>query len=312
MSANSAIAAQPSYVILPRESELNGQSFTHVIDFLQWKFAQIGADVWRARMAAGKVHWQNGELIDANSRYHATKRVYYYREVVAETKVPFSETILHQDEHCIVVYKPHFLPVTPGGNYVNECLLHRLRIATGIDTIAPAHRLDKDTAGVILMTVNPAVRAQYHQLFVDGNIAKTYQAIAELPPELVSLHAQGALTLPMHWTVKNRLKPSTPSFTMAVVAGEANSHSEITLIDVQDGLGLFELSPITGKTHQLRVHMQSLGMPILNDRFYPQLQPKGPDNFAKPLQLLAQKLSFIDPITKQSRCFIANGLAWKK
>lgn len=114
MSANQAIAAQPSYVILPRERELNGQVFTTVIAFLQWRFAQIPNHVWLERISQGKVHWQNGELIHLNTPYQATKRVYYYREVVAETKVPFKERILLQNAHSLVVYKPHFLPVTPG------------------------------------------------------------------------------------------------------------------------------------------------------------------------------------------------------
>lgn len=293
----SAIAAQPSYIVLPREGELAGKQYQTVFAFLVDHFKQIDASVWRQRINDGKVHWQNGEPINENTAYQATARVYYYREVQAETKVPFSEQILFQDNDTIIVYKPHFLPVTPGGNYVNECLVHRLRIATQIETVAPAHRLDKDTAGVMLMTVNPHTRHAYHQLFLDDNITKDYQAIAKVTPEILTQLANNTCKLPLSWTVKNRIVAANPSFTMQVVEGEANSHSEISLVAVKQGLGLFELSPITGKTHQLRVHMQSLGMPILNDRFYPVLQPKGPDNFAKPLQLLAKRLRFTDPIS---------------
>ena len=232
--------------------------------------------------------------------------------------MPFKEQILFQDEHSIIVYKPHFLPVTPGGNYVNECLVHRLRIATGIDTIAPAHRLDKDTAGVMLMTVNPDTRHAYHQLFLDDLITKDYQAIAKLTPALIALSQRQtpsqsqcqsqALESPIHWTVKNRIEPANPSFTMQVSDGTANSHSEISLVAVKGEYGLFELSPITGKTHQLRVHMQSLGMPLVNDRFYPVLQPKGPDNFQQPLQLLAKRLRFVDPISGRQQDISCEGL----
>ncbi|GGQ35859.1 pseudouridine synthase [Shewanella litoralis] len=295
--STSAIAAQPSYIVLPRESELAGKSYATVFEFLVDHFKQIEASVWQQRINDGKVHWQHGELIDATSEYQATARVYYYREVKAETKVPFYEQILHQDSDIIIVYKPHFLPVTPGGNFVNECLVHRLRIATQIDTVAPAHRLDKDTAGVMLMTLNPQTRHAYHQLFLDDKITKDYQAIAKVTPDLLAQLADNTCELPLHWTVKNRIVAANPSFTMQVVEGEANSHSEISLVAVKDGLGLFELSPITGKTHQLRVHMLSLGMPILNDRFYPVLQPKGPDNYDKPLQLLAKRLRFSDPLS---------------
>lgn len=295
--STSAIAAQPSYIVLPRDSELAGKSYPTVLAFLVDHFKQIDASVWQQRINDGKVHWQNGELVNADTAYQATARVYYYREVQAETKVPFNEQILHQDNDTIIVYKPHFLPVTPGGNYVNECLVHRLRIATQIDTVAPAHRLDKDTAGVMLMTINPQTRHAYHQLFLDDNIRKDYQAIAKVTPEILTQLANNTCELPLSWTVKNRIEAGKPSFTMLVVEGEANSHSEISLVAVNNGVGLFELSPITGKTHQLRVHMQSLGMPILHDRFYPTLQPKGPDNFDKPLQLLAKRLRFCDPIS---------------
>lgn len=306
--STSAIAAQPSYIVLPRESELAGKLYLTVLEFLVDHFKQIEASVWQQRINDGKVHWQNGELIDATSVYQATARVYYYREVQAETKVPFYEQILYQDSDTIIVYKPHFLPVTPGGNFVNECLVHRLRIATQIDTVAPAHRLDKDTAGVMLMTLNPQTRHAYHQLFLDDKITKNYQAIAKVTPELLAQIADKTCELPLHWTVKNRIVAANPSFTMQVVEGEANSHSEISLVAVKDGLGLFELSPITGKTHQLRVHMLSLGMPILNDRFYPVLQPKGPDNYDKPLQLLAKRLRFSDPLSGIEQDYECQGL----
>ena len=147
------------------------------------------------------------------------------------------------------------------------------------------------------MTTRPETRHIYHQLFIDDAIRKDYQAIAKLTPEIIAEYESGQLTLPRHWTVKNRMQRSEPSFTMKVVAGEANTHSEISLVAIKGHLGLFHLSPITGKTHQLRVHMQSLGMPLLNDRFYPSLLPKGPDNFTAPLQLLAQRLRFIDPLS---------------
>ncbi|MGZ9899447.1 pseudouridine synthase [Shewanella gaetbuli] len=289
--STAAIAAQPSYVVLPQQSQ-NSRPYTTVLDFLVARFSQIPQTVWLQRMAQGKVHWLNGELITATTAYRQTQKVCYYREVEQETKVPFTEQILHQDPDKIIVYKPHFLPVTPGGNYVNECLVHRLRIRTGIDTIAPAHRLDKDTAGIMLMTVNPETRHAYHQLFLDGKIKKTYQAIANVPPDI-------NLNPDSHWTVKNRLVRGTPSFLMQIVEGQANSHSEIRLLDVKNEVALFELEPVTGKTHQLRVHMHSLGFPLLNDRFYPKLLARTEENFAKPLKLLAQRLQFVDPITQQ-------------
>lgn len=289
-------ALRPSYVVLPHDET----RFDTVIAFLMAKFPQIEAGVWRARVVDGKVSWADGSLVTLECQFKPREKVYYYREVETETKIPFVEKILFQDDNIIIAYKPHFLGVSPSGNFVNECLTHRLCARIGKDTVAPAHRLDRDTAGVILMTINPEVRHPYHELFKTGSITKEYQALAKLTPELNSLYEEGKLSLPQHWTVKNRMVKGEPSFRMQVVEGEANTHSEISLIKVVDGIGLFALSPVTGKTHQLRVHMLSLGMPLLNDRFYPELAPKGPDNFDKPLALIAKRLSFIDPISQQT------------
>lgn len=296
MSTATSIAAQPSYVVLPQQ-----HSATTVLAFLIERFPQIDASVWQARLRDGKVHWQDGSLIDAHTPYRAGVRVYYYREVSSETPIPVTEQILAQDEHSLIVYKPHFLPVTPGGQYVNECLINRLRRRTGIDTIIPAHRLDRDTAGVMLLAVSVASRDPLHALFRDGQIHKTYQAVAALTPELAAKYGDGVLAKPQFWTVRNRIEVGSPSFTMRCVAGEANSHSEICLLAVKQGLGLFALRPVTGKTHQLRLHMQSLGMPLLHDRFYPELQPKQADDYSKPLKLVACCLRFTEPFTEQLR-----------
>lgn len=290
---SSVCALHPSYIVIPQHIKSN----TKVLDFLISHFHQIDKDIWRQRITDGKVHWQDGSLISVTTACKPATRVYYYREVEVETKIPFLENILYQDDEIILAFKPHFLPVTPSGNFVNECLINRLRIKTGIRTIAPAHRLDRDTAGIMLMTINPKTRHFYHNLFAQKTITKEYQAIAKLPLTLLTKLQLKAVTSLPKWTVRNCLKKGNPSFTMDIVDGEVNAHSDIELLSIYNDLGLFKLCPITGKTHQLRKHMQSLGMPILHDRFYPNLQAKGPDNYQQPLQLLARRLAFIDPVT---------------
>ncbi|QFU21187.1 pseudouridine synthase [Shewanella eurypsychrophilus] len=290
---SSVRASQASYVVLP-ESVADKPT---VLSFLVERFNQIGSDVWRERIIDGKVHWRDGSLIAVDTPFIPRARVYYYREVKAETKVPFEEKVLYQDEQIILAFKPHFLALHPSGNFVNECLINRLRMKTGIETLVPAHRLDRATAGIVLIIVQPEARTQYHDLFKNQQITKEYQALAKLTPELLAKNQQGELQLPLHWTVKNRMVKGEPSFTMQVVDGESNTHSEISLIDIKGDIGLFKLSPITGRTHQLRVHMQSLGMSILNDRCYPQLQPKSDDDYTRPLKLVAKRLKFQDPVT---------------
>jgi len=247
-------------------------------------------------MIDGKIHWHDGSLIDTDSPFAAQQRVYYYREVVSEPAIPFAEKIIFQDELILVAYKPHFLPVTPGGEYVEECLQSRLRNNSGNQHLQAMHRIDRATAGLVLFSVDPKSRQHYHRLFEAHQVNKTYQAIAStngMPP----MKGQ-------KWEVSNRLERTGTRFLMHIFEGPANSHSLIRCLQCSADKALFELKPITGKTHQLRLHMQSLGWPILHDAYYPQLQAsKQPDDFSKPLQLLAQQLQFIDPVTQQSRSF---------
>ncbi|SQD79123.1 pseudouridine synthase [Moritella yayanosii] len=286
-------ATYASHIVLPE----NVTDKPTVCSFLIGHFKQIDATVWQQRIIDGKVHWRDGSLITLDCAFIPRERVYYYREVAVEKKIPFPEKIMYEDDHIIIAYKPHFLAVSPSGQFINECLVNRLRIKTGIDTLVTAHRLDRATAGLMLLSKHPEQRHLYHDLFKYANITKHYQAIARLTPELYQQQQQAELVLPLHWTVKNNIVKGEPSFTMKIADGEANSHSEIELIAAKGEFGLFRLSPITGKTHQLRLHMNSLGMPLVNDRLYPILLDRCDDNFKQPLQLLAQQLEFTDPVT---------------
>ncbi len=288
-----SIARQASEITLPAVN--NG--WATVLQFLCSQFPFISEATWRERMATGKVHWFNGEPVTHTTPFSPSKRLCYYREVVAEPVVPFQHHVVYQNEHIIVADKPHFLPVTPGGEYVNECLLARLKRQTGIDDMVPVHRLDRDTAGLVLFSINPASRPAYYDLFSQGAIHKQYQAVATLTAEM--RHA----SLPQHWHIANRIEKSTPRFTNTIVAGEVNAISDISLVAIHQALGLFQLTPLTGKTHQLRLHMLSLGMPILHDNYYPLLHPKSLPQFDAPLQLLAAALSFVDPITGDAKTF---------
>lgn len=285
------ISEHPSKLSLPQTNP----GVATVLEYLIIKFPYIDAQIWRKRINDGKVHYHDGSLITVQSPFQAQQRVYYYREVESEPSIPFKETILFQDQHILVAYKPHFLAVTPGGKYVNECLQNRLRSSTGIETLQALHRLDRVTAGLVIFSVNPDTRNRYHHLFATQQIHKSYQAIAKIN--------DGENLIGQKWDIKSRIVPGEPRFRMSVEEGKANSHSEIQCLQQSNRRALFELNPVTGKTHQLRVHMQALGWPILNDKYYPQLQPLSADNYSAPLQLLAKELQFIDPVTDHPRCF---------
>ncbi len=286
-----AISDHPSHLSLPQTNP----GVSTVLEYLIIKFPYIDAQIWQQRMARGKVHYHDGSLVTPQSLFQSQQRIYYYREVEVESIIPFKEEIIFQDEHILVAYKPHFLAVTPGGIYVNECLQNRLRQSTGIEELQALHRLDRVTAGLVMFSVNSDTRHRYHHLFQARQIHKTYQAIANI--------SHGENLIDQEWEIKNRIVHCEPRFRMRVTEGEANSHSVIRCVQQSTQQALFELNPVTGKTHQLRLHMQELGWPILNDKYYPQLQPLSEDNYTAPLQLLAKGLEFNDPITQQPRCF---------
>jgi len=281
-----SIAKKASQVCLPEKRV----GVNTVLQFLCEQFSLITEDVWRERIKQGKVHWLDGNLIDEYTLYQAGKVLCYYREVKAESTIPFQHQIIYQDEHIVIADKPHFLPVTPGGRFVNECLLARLQRELAIEELVPVHRLDKDTAGLVMFSLNPDTRAQYFQLFADKRIDKRYLAVARChPPEI---------RIGREWRIKNRIEVAEPRFIRRQTnSGEPNAESQIECIALHEELGLFRLSPITGKTHQLRLHMMAINAPILNDSFYPVLQPENDGCYQEPLQLLANKLSFVDPVS---------------
>lgn len=287
-----AIAHRPSEITLPAIN----QGWANLYEFLCWQFPRIAPDIWLQRLQDGKVHWFGGEAVTAQTPFSPSRRLCYFREVSAEPQIPFAETIIYQDEHILVACKPHFLPVIPGGEYIHECLLERLRKQLQLPDLVAVHRLDRETAGLVLFSKQAASRAAYYQLFAGGQIEKSYLAVAQIPAEI-------SVTAGQQWQVQNRLEKSDPKFLMQVVAGEVNARSSIELLQRHGRLGLFKLTPHTGKTHQLRVHMLGLGMPLLHDKYYPQLQPKTALDFSQPLQLLAAELSFIDPLCGEKRLF---------
>lgn len=260
--------------------------------FLCAQFPAVGEAAWLSRFARGLVLDEIGNPLIPDSPCSGGERIYYYRELEAETEIPFVETILYQDEHILVADKPHFLPVIPSGKFVQQTLLVRLKKSTGIASLSPAHRIDKDTAGLVLFSVNPATRDAYQSLFRTRAVTKNYLAIAPV------LHRS-------EWPLVycSRLVEDAQFFRTREVAGEANSETWITLLEKSGTRGLYQLQPVTGRKHQLRVHLASLGIPILNDPLYPTAQDAKDNNFSLPLQLLAKSLSFTDPLSGEKRHF---------
>ena len=267
-----------------------------ILDFLAKRFPNIPRDIWKTRIESGKVLTEEGKIVFLETSYAPLKRLHYFREVAEESAIPFTETILFCNEEILVACKPHFLPVTPAGPYVNECLLHRLKKKTGNPNLSPINRIDRETAGLVLFSMNPETRGRYQELFMKGEIEKTYQAVTAFPHEPTK----------NSWIVENRLVKGDPWFRMKSAPGKPNAISKITLMEFKGNRAFFQLQPITGKKHQLRLHLSGLGFPILNDRYYPELLPERKKVFSDPLQLLARKLKFRDPISGTQMAYESN------
>ena len=265
-----------------------------VLDALCARFAAIDRGQWLDRMARGRVQDAEGRPLTAATPYRAGLCVRYWREVADEAAIPFAETILHMDEHLLVADKPHFLPVTPAGRFVEETLLARLVRRTGNAALVPLHRIDRLTAGLVLFSTNPASRAAYQALFRERRIDKCYHALAPALP---------SLAFPLCRC--SRLLRGEPFFRMAEVAGEPNSETHVDVVERMDGVWRYALRPVTGKKHQLRVHMAALGAPIMHDTLYPVLAAPAADDTQRPLQLLARELAFDDPLSGERRCFLS-------
>lgn len=263
-----------------------------VLDCLCDHFKAISREQWMDRIARGRVLDAQGQPISPELAYRQGLRIHYFREVPNEKPIAAQESILFADEHLVVADKPHFLPVTPTGEYVEHTLLRRLIRRLGNPHLVPLHRIDRHTAGLVLFSSNPHSRSAYQQLFPTRQIEKRYEAIARALP---------GLQFPLVHT--SRLAHGEPFFRMQETPGQANSETRAEVLEKQAELWRYRLYPVTGKTHQLRVHMAALGAAICNDPFYPQLQPSQVDDYHNPLKLLAQALRFNDPLTGQVRSF---------
>ncbi|MDB6164079.1 MAG: pseudouridylate synthase family protein [Xanthomonadaceae bacterium] len=263
-----------------------------VLDCLCARFPAIERDVWIDRFARGRVLDAAGAPLNVDAAYRVGAEIRYFREVIDEPVIPFEECVLHADDDLVVADKPHFLPVTPAGPHVRETLLARLIHRLGNPDLVPLHRIDRDTAGLVLFSANPATRDAYQALFRTHAIRKRYEAIAPALP---------GLEFPL--TRTTRIVRGEPFFRMHEVDGAPNSETRIDVIERRGPSWRYALQPVTGRKHQLRVHMAALGAPIENDSTYPRLARPARDDHSHPLQLLAAGLQFVDPLRRSLRNF---------
>ncbi|GAA3357265.1 pseudouridine synthase [Saccharopolyspora gregorii] len=238
---------------------------------------------------------RHGRFVDATTPFAPGAVLWVQRELPAEVPVPFEVAVLHRDEHLLVADKPHFLATTPRGGHVAETALVRLRRALELPELSPVHRLDRLTAGLVLFAVHRAARREYQLLFQERAVRKEYEAIAPHDP---------ALALPR--VVRSRIEKERGVLQAREVPGPVNAETRVELVEHRGGLARYRLLPATGRTHQLRVHLASLGVPILGDELYPEVRERAAEDFTDPLRLLAKELAFDDPITGAPRRFTSH------
>jgi tRNA pseudouridine32 synthase / 23S rRNA pseudouridine746 synthase len=286
----------PSCIALP---QMRRVPWPLLLDFLAEKLPVVPRAEWRRRMEAGEVVDAHNHPLAPDTRCESGMRTYYWRQLPAEPPVPFEERILFQDEHLLVADKPHFLPVTPGGRYVRETLMVRLKHRLNLPDLSPLHRIDRETAGLVLFSLRPQDRDAYQRLFRERRVHKTYEAIAPAAPG-------------HEWPLTRRshiLEDEQAFYRMREAAAHekrpVNAETTLAPVEQRGPWARYRLEPVTGQRHQLRVHMNALGLPIAGDQFYPRVR-RGPDeleDYREPLQLLAQRIAFMDPVTGEHRQF---------
>lgn len=276
----------------PSRIGLPDGTWNTILEFLINRFPDVSSATWIDRMERQTVVDENGVPVQPDTAYRRGSSLHYYREIREEKTIPGSEEVLYCDNNILIADKPHFLPVSPVGNFLRETLLVRLRRTHGFVDLAPVHRIDRETAGLVMFSCNRKTCGYYAGLFRNRQIKKVYEALAP---------SRDSISFPL--TRRSRIVQGEPFLIMKEAEGEPNAETHIDVIRREDEMTRYRLVPVTGRRHQLRIHLAALGIPIVNDRWYPSLDPQKEDDYDRPLKLLAKSLSFCDPFTGCVRSF---------
>lgn len=322
----------PIQLILPRVEELpaelapsntapnntapNNTAPATIADYLIARFYPNNPQIIHARFNTGEVRLDDGTILTSDSPYMPGERIWYFRELADEPQLPSDMPVLYEDEHVLAIDKPHFLPTTPRGSYIAQTALTKLRVREQNPLLIPIHRLDRPTAGVLLFAKTVEARRPFQMMFQHRQVSKTYRAVAPIPTDAAAeqaLSAEGLQVRSHIQKIRDQLQVQQLSEQECAAQGvEPNTLTTVKILrtftpsaqavegwraEPNREWALYDLAPHTGKTHQLRAHLNMLSSPILGDVLYPQVLPDAPDRPEYPLQLLAYSLHFEHPIT---------------
>lgn len=323
----------PIQLILPRVEELpaelapsntapnnttpNNTAPATIADYLIARFYPNDPQIIHARFNTGEVRLDDGTILTGDSPYMPGERIWYFRELADEPQLPSDMPVLYEDEHVLAIDKPHFLPTTPRGSYIAQTALTKLRVREQNPLLIPIHRLDRPTAGVLLFAKTVEARRPFQMMFQHRQVSKTYRAVAPVPADAAAaeqaLSAEGLQVRSHIQKIRDQLQVQQLSEQECAAQGvEPNTLTTVKILrtftpsaqavegwraEPNREWALYDLAPHTGKTHQLRAHLNMLSSPILGDVLYPQVLPDAPDRPEYPLQLLAYSLHFEHPIT---------------
>jgi len=256
---------------------------TALLDYLSGRFTYHGRDKWEGLAAQGRIT-VNGLAARACETVAPGDMIAYDPGEFEEPAADLSYRIVFEDEWLLGIDKPGNLLVHRAGRSFRNNLMYQLRYvhAPPYPAAHAAHRLDRGTSGVVCVAKNVEVLTALGRQFAEGKVDKTYLAVVRGAPEARELN------FPV-----GKISEPAPSCRHGVVQGGKAARTLITGVQrLGHQHSLVTVRPLTGRTHQIRVHLAAIGAPIVGDRLY----GEGGEQFSRHA-LHCASLSFVHPVT---------------